>query len=42
MTSIITIHFQNTQTKMPSFFCYDKAKQGKKGADCVKRKGGQP
>ena len=30
MTSITTIHFQNIQTKVASFFCYDKAKQGAK------------
>jgi len=43
MNLITTIHFQNTQTKVASFFCYDKAKQGaKKGVDCVKGKSGQP
>lgn len=44
MTPIIIIHFQNTQNKVASFFCQDKAKQGtkKKGAGCIKGKGGQP
>lgn len=35
LRSYITIHFLNTQTKVASFFCYDKGKQGAKKEQTV-------
>lgn len=39
MTPIITIHFQNTQNKVASFFCQDKEKQGTKKREQAASKG---